>query len=209
VRFAPVTATSLGATYAGTVKAVVAGLTFTFNSTFPSITDAFPATATPVVPSSTQSELAAGASYTSTSSLGPTVSFSVATTNADLVVTGVRLGGAVLPFSISRTASAVVVTPTSFTAPASGSAVFTISMSIGTLTSAVDATVAIYGPFNYEGRFTSDSNAAFDADLKRRAEHMGIRDFEAVNALALDSELKLAADVAMPANNRLLVWRRP
>ena len=76
-------------------------------------------------------------------------------------------------------------------------------------TLAVDATVAIYGPFNYEGRFTSDSNAAFDADLKRRGEHMGIRDFEAVNALAIDSELKLAADVAMPANNRLLVWRRP
>jgi SAM-dependent methyltransferase len=76
-------------------------------------------------------------------------------------------------------------------------------------TLAVDATVAIYGPFNYEGRFTSDSNAAFDADLKRRSEHMGIRDFEAVNALAIDSELKLVADVAMPANNRLLVWRRP
>jgi hypothetical protein len=76
-------------------------------------------------------------------------------------------------------------------------------------TLAVDATVAIYGPFNYEGRFTSDSNAAFDADLKRRNEHMGIRDFEAVNALAIDSELKLVADVAMPANNRLLVWRRP
>jgi len=75
-------------------------------------------------------------------------------------------------------------------------------------TLAVDATVAIYGPFGYEGRFTSDSNAAFDADLKRRAEHMGIRDFEAVNALAIDSELKLVADAAMPANNRLLVWRR-
>jgi hypothetical protein len=38
---------------------------------------------------------------------------------------------------------------------------------------------------------------------------MGIRDFDAVNALAIDSELKLVADVAMPANNRLLVWRRP
>jgi SAM-dependent methyltransferase len=70
-------------------------------------------------------------------------------------------------------------------------------------------TVAIYGPFNYAGRFTSDSNAAFDAELRQRAEHMGIRDFEAVNALAIDSELRLVADVTMPANNRLLVWRRP
>ncbi len=43
-------------------------------------------------------------------------------------------------------------------------------------TLATDATLAIYGPFNYGGKFTSDSNAAFDADLKQRADHMGIRD---------------------------------
>ena len=67
---------------------------------------------------------------------------------------------------------------------------------------------AIYGPFNYGGRFTSDSNAAFDASLKERGAHMGIRDFEAVNKLAEAANLKLIADVAMPANNRTLVWRR-
>jgi hypothetical protein len=67
---------------------------------------------------------------------------------------------------------------------------------------------AIYGPFNYRGRFTSESNAAFDASLKERASHMGIRDFEAVNRLAESASLKLIADVAMPANNRTLVWRR-
>jgi hypothetical protein len=67
---------------------------------------------------------------------------------------------------------------------------------------------AIYGPFNYGGRLTSDSNAAFDASLKERGAHMGIRDFEAVNKLAEAANLKLIADVAMPANNRTLVWRR-
>ena len=67
---------------------------------------------------------------------------------------------------------------------------------------------AIYGPFNYGGRFTSESNAAFDASLKERGAHMGIRDFEAVNKLAEAANLKLIADVAMPANNRTLVWRR-
>jgi len=72
---------------------------------------------------------------------------------------------------------------------------------------AADATLAIYGPFNYGGRYTSDSNAAFDASLKARAPHMGIRDFEAVNALAEAIGLTLVADVAMPANNRTLVWR--
>jgi cyclopropane fatty-acyl-phospholipid synthase-like methyltransferase len=73
---------------------------------------------------------------------------------------------------------------------------------------AEDATVVIYGPFNVGGRFTSDSNAAFDADLKARAPHMGLRDVEAVDALARSIGLRQVADVAMPANNRCLVWRR-
>lgn len=71
-----------------------------------------------------------------------------------------------------------------------------------------DAVLCIYGPFNYEGRFSSPSNAEFDASLKAQAPHRGIRDFEAVNALAAAQGLRLQADHAMPANNRLLVWRR-
>ncbi|KIF80521.1 DUF938 domain-containing protein [Noviherbaspirillum autotrophicum] len=67
--------------------------------------------------------------------------------------------------------------------------------------------VCIYGPFNEGGRFTSISNAQFDAALKAQAPHMGIRDFDAVNALAARQGLTLLADHAMPANNRLLVWR--
>jgi cyclopropane fatty-acyl-phospholipid synthase-like methyltransferase len=68
--------------------------------------------------------------------------------------------------------------------------------------------VCIYGPFNQGGQFTSASNAAFDASLKAQAAHMGIRDVEAVSQLAAEQGLKLLADYAMPANNRLLVWRR-
>jgi|HubBroStandDraft_4_1064222.scaffolds.fasta_scaffold47860_2 cyclopropane fatty-acyl-phospholipid synthase-like methyltransferase len=71
-----------------------------------------------------------------------------------------------------------------------------------------DACVAIYGPFNYAGRFTSPSNADFDAWLKQRSPLMGIRDFEAVDALAQSIGLRLIEDCAMPANNRTLVWRR-
>jgi len=71
-----------------------------------------------------------------------------------------------------------------------------------------DAIVAIYGPFNVGGRFTSDSNAAFDADLKARAPHMGLRDAEEVDALARSIGLRLVADIAMPANNRCRAWRR-
>jgi cyclopropane fatty-acyl-phospholipid synthase-like methyltransferase len=68
--------------------------------------------------------------------------------------------------------------------------------------------VCVYGPFNYGGRFTSDSNAQFDAWLKARDARSGIRDFEALDALARAAGLNLAADHAMPANNRTLVWRR-
>ena len=73
---------------------------------------------------------------------------------------------------------------------------------------APDAKLAIYGPFNYDGAFTSASNAAFDDSLKARAPHMGIRDFEAVDALARRAGFAMIDDVAMPANNRTLVWQR-
>jgi cyclopropane fatty-acyl-phospholipid synthase-like methyltransferase len=68
--------------------------------------------------------------------------------------------------------------------------------------------LAVYGPFHYGGRATSDSNAAFDAMLRERDPGSGVREFEAVDALAQAAGLALQADHAMPANNRLLVWRR-
>lgn len=66
----------------------------------------------------------------------------------------------------------------------------------------------IYGPFNYDGCFTSDSNQRFDASLRAENPHMGIRDFEAVCATAGEVGLLAVEDVAMPANNRLLVFKR-
>ncbi|WP_426701885.1 DUF938 domain-containing protein [Rhodanobacter sp. Col0626] len=71
-----------------------------------------------------------------------------------------------------------------------------------------DAILVVYGPFNYGGRYSSDSNAAFDQWLKARDAHMGIRDAEAVDALASDAGFVLIDDIAMPANNRCRVWRR-
>ncbi len=71
-----------------------------------------------------------------------------------------------------------------------------------------DAKLVVYGAFNYGGTFTSESNAAFDAWLKARGAHQGIRDFEAVDALAQSIGFKLVEDLAMPANNRCLSWQR-
>jgi len=78
----------------------------------------------------------------------------------------------------------------------------------GVLAGAADGTLVVYGPFNYRGAYTSDSNRAFDAWLKARDPRSAIRDFEAVAALASAAGLHALADVAMPANNRCLVFSR-
>ena len=70
-----------------------------------------------------------------------------------------------------------------------------------------DGLLIVYGPFNYGGDFTSDSNRAFDAWLRERDARSGIRNFEDIVSLGTEHGLALQADHAMPANNRLLVFR--
>jgi cyclopropane fatty-acyl-phospholipid synthase-like methyltransferase len=70
------------------------------------------------------------------------------------------------------------------------------------------ANVCIYGPFNYQGKFTSESNANFDLWLKERDKNSGIRDIEAILTLASSAGLNLIDDHTMPANNRLLVFKK-
>lgn len=69
-----------------------------------------------------------------------------------------------------------------------------------------DARCCLYGPFNYGGTFTSDSNKRFDDWLKQRDPASGIRDYEAIAELAGANDLELESDNEMPVNNRLLVW---
>ncbi|MGA7750185.1 MAG: DUF938 domain-containing protein [Gallionella sp.] len=66
--------------------------------------------------------------------------------------------------------------------------------------------VCFYGPYKIRGVVTSESNARFDAWLKSRDPNSGVRDFEAVNRLAASHGLDLLRDIAMPSNNRMLVW---
>ncbi|NOQ13139.1 MAG: DUF938 domain-containing protein, partial [Methyloprofundus sp.] len=70
------------------------------------------------------------------------------------------------------------------------------------------AVVCIYGPFNYHGQYTSESNAQFDQYLKARDPQSGIRDFEAIETLAKAAHLVISDDFSMPANNRLLVLQK-
>jgi hypothetical protein len=67
-------------------------------------------------------------------------------------------------------------------------------------------TFCLYGPFNYGGRPTSESNARFDAMLRGRDPASGLRDFEAIVLQAGKIGMALREDNAMPANNRLLVF---
>ena len=68
--------------------------------------------------------------------------------------------------------------------------------------------LCVYGPFNYQGRYTSASNAEFDRYLRARDPASGIRDFEEVNTLSSQNGLSLLADHAMPANNQLIIWHK-
>ena len=73
-----------------------------------------------------------------------------------------------------------------------------------------DVVLAVYGPFHYNGCYTSASNARFDQWLAQQSPDSAIRHFEDVDRLAQTSGFELQGDHAMPANNRLLVWaKRP
>ena len=67
---------------------------------------------------------------------------------------------------------------------------------------------ALYGPFNRDGRFTSESNQAFDASLRERDPKMGLRDDRALKELGRRHGLRFTGEHAMPANNRILLWTR-
>jgi len=64
----------------------------------------------------------------------------------------------------------------------------------------------LYGPFNQNGDFTSDSNREFDAHLKLQDSAMGIRDLEILDGLAEANGLRRATLYAMPANNMISIW---
>jgi hypothetical protein len=70
------------------------------------------------------------------------------------------------------------------------------------------AVLVVYGPFNVGGRFTGPGNAAFDATLRVADPARGLRDLEAVDALARRAGFGPVDVRSMPADNRCLVWRR-
>lgn len=71
-----------------------------------------------------------------------------------------------------------------------------------------DGVFLLYGPFNRDGRFTSEGNQQLDAWARSLDADFGLRDRALLEQLAARHGLYLCEDHAMPANNQLLVWRR-
>ena len=66
----------------------------------------------------------------------------------------------------------------------------------------------LYGPFNFNGQYTSDSNEAFDRMLRERDPDSGLRDFTDLQSQAAHHGMQLVNRHPMPANNFLLVWQK-
>lgn len=66
----------------------------------------------------------------------------------------------------------------------------------------------LYGPFQDDGVHNAPSNEAFDADLRRRNPDWGVRDLAVLRRIAGEQGLRGEEEVAMPANNRVVVFRR-
>jgi hypothetical protein len=69
--------------------------------------------------------------------------------------------------------------------------------------------LVLYGPYFVDGEPTAPGNIAFDADLRRRNPDWGVRRLADVSAEAERAGMALQRRVDMPANNLLLVFRRP
>ncbi|MGY8813733.1 MAG: DUF938 domain-containing protein [Gammaproteobacteria bacterium] len=72
----------------------------------------------------------------------------------------------------------------------------------------VGGQLILYGPYNYNNQYTSDSNRQFDVWLKERDTDSGIRNFEDMIRIAEEAGLELTEDHEMPSNNRILCWRK-
>ena len=66
----------------------------------------------------------------------------------------------------------------------------------------------LYGPFNMDGYFTSESNRQFHMRLTNRDPDSGIRNFNDLNVLAEKNHLILHKMVDMPHNNKILIWQK-
>lgn len=66
----------------------------------------------------------------------------------------------------------------------------------------------VYGPFNYNAQYTSQSNANFDVWLKKNNPLSGIKNFEFIETLAQGRGMEIIKQIDMPANNKILCFKK-
>jgi Protein of unknown function (DUF938) len=66
----------------------------------------------------------------------------------------------------------------------------------------------LYGPYKRKGFATAPSNEAFDRNLRDRNPIWGLRDLEAIAAIAQSAGFSIPDITEMPANNLSIVFRR-
>jgi hypothetical protein len=71
-----------------------------------------------------------------------------------------------------------------------------------------DGYFCLYGPFNYHGNYSSDSNQSFDHWLRERDPESGLREFDELEALAASHGMYFIKRYDLPANNNILVWQK-
>ncbi len=70
------------------------------------------------------------------------------------------------------------------------------------------AVFCLYGPFNVDGNYTSESNRRFDQYLRDRDSESYIRDKNDLDQLAIKNNFQTSTEREMPANNKILCWKR-
>lgn len=70
------------------------------------------------------------------------------------------------------------------------------------------AALFTYGPYKFNGAFTSSSNADFDRWLKGNDPSWGVREIEVLEMFASGAGFEREEVHEMPANNHLVVWRK-
>ena len=66
----------------------------------------------------------------------------------------------------------------------------------------------MYGPFAVDGKLEPKSNQEFDSTLKLNNSEWGIRDLRDLEAEASRSEITLEQVIDLPANNKLVIWKK-
>lgn len=71
-----------------------------------------------------------------------------------------------------------------------------------------EALMITYGPYSKDGIITPESNIEFDASLRYQNPLWGLRDINVLIKLGNENNLSLIDTVEMPANNKILIWKK-